>query len=1584
MRSRGGFALDVWCDSAQETAVLRAELGALESLEQKGASGSLLYELGRIYLQSENEPAAAEALLRSYTVRPQFRPTMRLARLLYRERSEFRLVIKLLDAEARATRDPFSRAALMRQQSRIYWSRLGDPSGARTLLESAHRVDPSDLTTIKLLKLLYSIEGDRESLIALLGHELEAISDASTRTALLTQQALLCAPDDTDRAIECLRAADRNEPDHLSVLLYLELLYETSGQHRELAETLIREADHPQASQLWRAKLLARAARIQRDQTLDDDTAVALFQRSLDAQPLFAAASDFYDLLIARERFAEAVKVGARLFELDDTAAFRSKLACQLADLCRTRLKEPETAADWYRRCLEVAPSYQPALEGLGWVLEGSGDIEKLLAIHRSDLAAARDGQARAQRLFRIGVLLERAGRDEEALETHREALHANPTFKPSLSALQRLFSRFERWTELLQLFDEELGHEPDQERVIYILETMASLWYHQLGQPDNALDCCRRILELDPDNHAALSSAARLCSETRRWQELADLNERELKLTGDAKRRVDLLQRTGEVWEDHLLNLDRAVACYTQALSEDPSFLPALKALGRLYRQKGRWADLIRMHRAEIAASGDTEQILALLYDIAEIQEEEQLEELPSAETYRAILQRRPGHRPALAALSRILERHTDWAALAELRESSLDGLSDPRSKALQLWTAGIIREERLNDPGGATKDYLRALRLAPDLAPAQAALGHLLEESGEHQLLAEHLEAALEQEQKPGERASLAQRLADLCERALGNPRKAATLYERAAADSPGTWMLWAQAQIYEELDMPRELCAVLEKLLATLSDQRQVAELQLRIAHLQHEHSLRDPVPTYVQSMSHSATRIHARRALEELLHGSERLDDQVDLLMNRIDGTKDPMELCCLWTELAEVQLRRQDRAGAETAYREAVASAPGHLTALHGLGTLLEQQERWTERAELAERAADTIESSRGLAEALVKAGKLWEDRVGDASRALPIYKRVLKAQPGHPEAFDRLRAIYNQSRDWPALASVIRSQITATSDQAATVDMLVELGRLYLTELDQPKKGVACLRRVLDLEPDNVYSLTTLGDMAFTTQDYPASEQLYTAAEVLVKDPAERQRLNRRLGDIHLALGHPAAALDSYQRAATDTAANDPELLRCIAKSAEAAGAAAPLIATLEKLAEMSNDSAERIELRKRIARLASDSLDDDERPLRALEEVLALDPLDIEAIERLAGIYGRSGNRSAVVQHLQASTEQHRAELARHPFDPRLYRQVGRIFQWQRQLDRLYCACLAQSALGSLDDVDQRFMVEHQRRCGPMPKGAVAKSRYDSAIVPEAARGPARDLLVAAGPVLQRLAAVDMESLGLDKSSKVKQGQPLRTACDELAAVLGGVTFDLYVSRTKPDLVAAEYLNGPALVLGSRLASGNVLTAAERFRIGRALFLLLENALVLRDRSVREIRQLFLALGRAATPICELPLRGTSDDSTALDDETKQVLKLLGRKDRKLLGSFLPGVATLFEGLDLGEFARALSYGANRAGLLLAGDAKPALDEAMREMGGPAALGPDLGDLLQYLVSEEYFSLRLELGLAPVTAVSR
>jgi tetratricopeptide (TPR) repeat protein len=256
-----GFGLDVWCDPPEEINVLRAEIAAADK-EDARRQAALYFELGRILLAAGNEPAATEALLRSYTLRPQFRPTLRLARQIYRERADHRLVVKLFDAEGRATRDPLTRSALLRQQAHLLWSRLGDVIEARKTLELAYRLDVTDLSTLKLLEVFYAAERDVDGLRAVLLRQLESVSDRSLRTALLVEIGLLAAHTDERAAVEALSSALKNEPHDLSVLSYLEQIHETAAHHPQLVDVLVEQSVHPELSPALRARLLTRAARV--------------------------------------------------------------------------------------------------------------------------------------------------------------------------------------------------------------------------------------------------------------------------------------------------------------------------------------------------------------------------------------------------------------------------------------------------------------------------------------------------------------------------------------------------------------------------------------------------------------------------------------------------------------------------------------------------------------------------------------------------------------------------------------------------------------------------------------------------------------------------------------------------------------------------------------------------------------------------------------------------------------------------------------------------------------------------------------------------------------------------------------------------------------------------------------------------------------------------------------------------------------------------------------------------------------------------------------------------------------------------
>ncbi|MCC6749443.1 MAG: tetratricopeptide repeat protein [Deltaproteobacteria bacterium] len=1574
----GGFRLDVWCDPKEEFTALKAELVA--STDDTRRSALLLYELGRIALAEGQEVNAAQYLLKAYTLRPQFRPTLRLARQLYRHRDAHVLALKLLDAEARATRDPLTRGSLLRQQARLVWTQMGDLGRAREILEEAQRLDPADVATLKLLELFSSIDGDAAGRQATVLRLIEGMADERLRVALLVDLGFLAAETDPATAVQSLAAADRASPGELVVLVALEQLHEQARQYVDQARVLERQADLPGLPPALAARLLARAARLYREVVGDADAAVRAFRRSLELAPDFGVAADAFELLWLGERPAEAAEVGELLFSLERHPGFAAGLACHVADLYRLSLGRADAAAVWYRRALETAPSYQPALEGLAQILEATGQVDELLAVHRAELLAVTDPRARAQRLFRVAVLLERHGRTNEALEAHREAVTAWPGYQASVTALERLFTRLERWEELLQLYDQELSHELDAQRRIHLFETMASVWYHHLQQPEQAIDCYLRALALAPTDLGMLRAAARLCAEALRWHDLAELTEREVELIGDSQRRTELLHRIGEIWEDQLLDLDQAVACYRRALAVSPEYLPSLRALGRIYRQRGHWRELIEMHEAEILASTDPDQISSLYYAVAQIYEEELLDEARAAETYRVLLDRQPDYHPAIAALARLLERRGEWAELTVLLEGTLDGAADGRAKALRLWQIGALKEERLGDPSEALRDYFRSLRLCPTLAPPQASVARLLEEQGDHSQLFEHLGTSLEHATSPRQRSSLCLQLADLADRHAGQPRKAAQLYERAMESEPNVWTLWSVLQLYQRLELRRETIDTLERLAGTVRDDRAAAELELRVGRLREEFGYGDPVPHYAKSLGLKSGRIYAQRAMERLLRDAGAAAELADLLLGRIQATKEPFELACLWTELAEVQLRLGQPGPAEQAYREALEHSKGHWSALHGLELLCEDQGRWAELAELAELEGQSLESSDASADAFSRAAELYEERLGEPDRAIPLYQTVLQLQPEHPRAFRRLQELLRAREDWEGLAALLQGQIAATQDTTELLPLYVELGRLLLEQLQQRQKGIACLRRVLEIDPYHVFALVTLGDLYFERHELAKAESAYSQAEGLVGDAEERLRLRRRLGELYTELGQPRAALDALLRAAQEVRGVDPWLLRQTVEAAAAACDYRAQVAALERLADHAEDEAERIRLRKELAELAEERLEDDERAVSALQEVLVLDPLDLEATERLAAIHGRRGNRSAVAEHLQAAVAHHRAELARRPFDDRLYHQMARIFRWQRQFDRLYCACVVLERLGALDEVEHQFLVDHRTRCGELATGGLSPERYLQLVVPHEARGALRDLLQTAGPSLQRIVATDPERYGISRHDRVAEDDPLHEECASLARLVGSPAYELWTSPGDPELVTVEMFAKPALILGSRLAAGP-LGAGTRYRLGRALFFLSEHALILRDRSVREIRGLLATLIRVALPD-QAEAQPGAEDAEYQAEEVKRIAKLLGRKDRRILAQAIEPIVQALPTVNAGSFARALSCGANRAGLLAAGDPQLGLEEAAALMGNVTSA--ELGDLLQYVVSEEYFAARQEVGLAPAEGTRR
>ncbi|HJZ85847.1 MAG TPA: hypothetical protein VKN99_11785 [Polyangia bacterium] len=1582
-------AIDVPPADSDEIDVYARELAATPADERKRAA-LLLYEMGRQWRARDNLPNAAQCFLKAYTLAPEFRPVIRDARRIYRERGDFRLVIKLQDAEARATRPGPERAALLREKGRTLLEHQADRAGAEAAYRAALSEDPTDLAALLSLDRMLETAGDAAALREVLQKIIEVTSDAELQAALWRDIAQLeSGRGDIDAALIALLHALTLAPGEHAILGDLERLYAARASVTDLCRTLeTRLAAAPPGPRA--AALEARIARLMRDRTQSLPEAADRFRRALGHDPDdYITASEYAHLCEELGRWDEVAWAIERRAQITTDVKVRASLYHRLGVIRAQYLSDPAGAKQALLDSVASLPTFLPALEALGRLLASRGEWQVLLDTQLGEIEAIKDPARRASRLYKAAAILERhiapAANGEQtqalerAIELYARAASEAPGYLPAVTALERLYGRTGRFAELIALYEREAKNAPPGPAGAHLYEAMGRLWADRIGDTDKAIECFARVRDLQPQNLPALRELARMYGRAYRFSELVEVCEHEIALVTDPRRKVDLLQRAGELWEDRLLDLDKAAGSYQRALEIAPGFLPALKALGRLHRQKGRWDDLIAMHRAEMALTESPEQITFLLYAMAEIYDDELMRPDDAARTYREILERVPGYLPALTSLETLYEERRDWKELVALREASLEALGDDRSKALVLAQMGSLREERLDDPDGAAQDYARALRLLPEHPSAHAALVQIYELSGDHAKLADLCARALEHAPGAREHAVIGERLGELWDRHLAGPRKAATYYEAALEAAAGSTsapsvppplspvgVLQALAGIYRRLGMARELVRTSERLTDLIQDDAVAAGYRIRAAQLREEHqpALGEVAPDLRRALELSPGHPGAERALERVLRESGQSSELADVLAARLPRAVDPLERAALLIEIAEARESSGDMADAERSFRDALAVDGRSLLALWGLERLLEASGRFAECAQLALAEVEVLSDPAGQASALERAARLQLSKLERPDLAAPLYAQVLTLDPAHEEAFLELRRFYAAERNWPRLVDLLRMRCAAINDRSEIAHLLGEMADVYTHELGQQRKGMSCLRKALEVDPYDKKALCELARLYDQSEQWAKALTMYNRASAVVDDAAERRRMELRTAELWENLGDLTQALDAYRRVLSRLP-DDEEALERASDLAEEVGDALLAARALERRADLATDPVTRVALRKRLAALCEERLEEPERAARALEGALSVDPLDVNTVEKLAALYGQLGDREALGRHLSKAAFTFRAAALAQPLEPAQIHALSRIYHWQKNYQGLFATFSILAYLGAADGSMRAFLHEALARRGPAPGRPL--SLFEVQLLPEAARGPARPLWQVLADLLLSIDAREVSRLTPQLGEKVDPGAPISVAIGEIAERLGGAEYEVFFSGA--DRSVCKIVPGvvPILVLGADVAAVP-LSRRARFKIARSLYLARER--LWGDPTTIDLENLLAAaVGEFQG---ELPASLAPDRRTRVETEARRLHKLVPRKSRDPLRALVAGFLARAQEFDAQAFLRGLHTGAARAATLACGDPEAALHETAG-IYGPH--GREVESLVRFLLSDEFLKVREALG---------
>jgi len=1019
-----------------------------------------------------------------------------------------------------------ARADLLQRAGEL-WNQSGASDRARADFEQAWQLDDTRLEVGQRLLELYQAER-RDADCAAVLEKMAASQDDETAAGSLAQAATLrldgddraAALADLQRALELVPAHPEANRLLLGLLLAEENWQELLARLTDLDDRLLADPE------------IAAGARRCWEQLIEsEDTEEALaacrLALRLDAGEVRALWRGAH-LLEEADRQEEAEQLWQALEEHAAELADQDRVQLQLRlarqDFARGRTEEAESRL---RRCLEIDPTGGEAREFLHKIYQGAKRFGEQVNLLREEASSEPDTERRAEKLARAAAILDdELGNPTEAAELYHQVVDSDPGNRQAweaLSDLHRRLGQVDRQVTALERLA-GLNDGPEQAR---LLQQAAQLVEEELDQPEWAQRLWQSLLELDPENRAALRA---LADHARRQGDAARLSELLATLAGHEREpaaRAALLQERAELLAAELEQPAQAAELFEQLHELRPGDEDILERLQELYRQLERVQDQERILHQRIEICGRDEQLPELLRQLARLQYRQErpaaaiaslFEIAPSAMTVDDLQLLR---RWCLASGDDV-----GWTralvGLAERTRPADAGML--RRAALACWRqgwreqAGEIFEQLLQLDDGDVVAHRFLARLLADSQPRRAAghirwlLGHshLLDPDDELALRRSLVQALADAESSqridalqmllegdPGDLHS-ARELAELLA-AAGRDRELAELYGTmaAASEQQQAVKLWQrQARLFLKIEQPEAAVAAWRRALEIPGDHR--AECARQLADLLSDR-LQQNQPArqlLLQLVEWEPTDRQAWQKINELAWKDEDwpvVEQASRRLLELVDAQQRPG----LLVGLGDVLVKQGKNDQATEVFGRACQEDPAYDLAYQRLEALLLEQEADQSRLATFYRDwADSPAAGSRRVDLLLQAARHLE-RAGQREEAAAALRQLLELEPDRSEAIEMLAALLASLGAWEELLQVLARRGEHLQQPDRRLALSFEMGQICKEHLRDLDKAAEHFRHCLEIDPEHPASLEELADIYYQGGQWEASSGLY-------------------------------------------------------------------------------------------------------------------------------------------------------------------------------------------------------------------------------------------------------------------------------------------------------------------------------------------------------------------------------------------------------------------------------------------------------------------------------------------------------
>lgn len=1193
------------------------------------------------------------------------------------------------DAIERGAPEPLA-GELWRRLASIYGERLARfDLAARAWTECLNR-DPKDTFVLEALAQIYRRTNQYRELSVVMRRQLALEPNVAGQVNLLFDLATLAEDTLSDKplAATAYQAILERKSDDGNALKLLGRLYSEMEKWPELAGVLAREVQlaETQGQDEEARELLVRLGRLKLTRLGDPRGALNTYQEVLRRKPGHAgavgaleemarsdnslkgeAASTLEPVFANEGEHLKLVQMIEAQVGSEPQPAERAALLRKMSEIYSQQMDNAEMAFVAATRALRELPDEAKNL-ALCSLLYKAADARDEYSTLLSEIAPkASDDQARANLYRALAKLQTEANEPEEAVESWKQVMSLAPTDAEAMEHIGKLLATQGRVPELIDVLKRQLNIEEDTTRRVGLLFQMGVLQDEQLNDAGAALTTFRRLLELAPADPNALARMDGLCEDQQRWPELADVLARRAAIVS-AEERPAILFKLGVVRETRLLDKSGAIELYAELLAQNPRHPGALQrleamaqkepqnqaafeVLAKAFREGSDPVKLSALIEARVTVSPDVVERKTLLQELAQIRDAQSEPELAYLAFYRAFKED-PNDVELRKRLEGAAQAAGSWDELAHAYEAELPRIAEPSEAAKVSFTLGQLHEQRLKDAAQAVVFYEKAREFDPSVAQKSlVALDKLYGQLNRADKQAEALEALGDITEDPHEKVGLYFRLGQLAMETLEKPDQAAGAFEKVlAADPRHLPSLRSLEQLYEQAQMSEKLYRVLEAQATVVTGTERERVLgKMAVTSAEGLSNVDHSITLYRELLTKNPRNEQAFEALNTLLDRAGRSEELVELLLAKLQVTIDPRELVRLNERVGRVLFERLQRAEDAISYFKAALDRDArHRGALEALKDIFEALGRRDDLVIILRRLIPLQEEASGVKVIRIR---LAEIIAGSARReeALDAARRALEVEPHRLEELERLLQVFMHLKAWPDAVRCLEAKaqhflMIEERDQAAAV--LFQVTELWRNTANKPDLAGPPLERILEIDPSNRQAYDLALDLYSKQGDWRAYAQVMDRFHSHLNSDEEKVAALQQLAKVQeTRLGQKDVAFLQYTRA-LHLNPSDDQVREQTERLAEETGSFEELAAVYEEVADElpRGPLAERMYLT--LARVHDQKLDDPEAAEAALRKVLAFDPTNEAALERLSSMFARRGSHKEYVVSLEQKLE--------------------------------------------------------------------------------------------------------------------------------------------------------------------------------------------------------------------------------------------------------------------------------------------------------------------------------------------------